>query len=204
MGFTLQFYVKENWDNKEYRKGIKMFLAFHFFFILFLISFIRTLFHNPGYYNTEYHHLYSITKFIKHLFIYLTKGKDLEFNFTEFLTNSNNSPINEDIREIVEIQKNLSERMNDISHCLSGYSSIEVTTRRGIYYEIQNMNNMNNEKAFVNSIDEDSVNSFENEYENFIKSNFDYNKMNNLTFYERSEEGTRFCGHCLIKKVILK
>ena len=69
-GFTIKFYKNSNWEDGVYRKGIILFFVFHFLFVMFTLSLLRTFFANPGYYDKEYVNLYSIIKFVKHIFIY--------------------------------------------------------------------------------------------------------------------------------------
>ncbi len=178
-----------------------IFISFHIFLILFIISLSRTFFSNPGYFDKEYENLFSIIKFVKNLFIYFTKWREPEFKFNEMMNNYEANLI-KDLEEIKNLKPILSEKLAEFSSSIgyvSRYNSIDVT-KKNILQDNEEIDNKE-KHAISLSLSEDILESFENELENFIKANDIYEKFNNLIFYDKSKENNRFCGFCLVKKV---
>jgi hypothetical protein len=114
-----------------------------------------------------------------------------------------NLTLDEDLEQIVNvIQPLLKEKMSDFSNCItytSKYNSIDVTKKN-----IDNEENEFKEKQGVSlTFNEDFLESFENELDNFIKENSHYDNLFKLPFYDKGKESSRFCGFCLVKKVKL-
>lgn len=201
-GFSLD--LKTNWKDTTYRQGMLIFIVYHFLLTLLLLSLLRSIFNNPGYYDDEYVNLYSLIKFIKHIFIYFIKWKDSDFKFDSIFLNDTAS-LKEDLTEIVKkIEPSITEKMIDISHSMtyiSKYNSIDVT-KKSIFAEIEDFQDARDKQTISQTFNEDVLDSFESELENFIKSHPFYEMLNNLPFMEKGKDKySRFCGFCLTKKV---
>jgi len=121
-----------------------------------------------------------------------------------------------DLSEIKEIKPILIEKLTDFSNSISAsalyvsrYYSIDVTKKKGVTAGISENDEIENkEKQAVSalsavslSFQEDIIESYEIDLDNFIRSNQLYTNLNNLIFYEKSKDASRFCGFCLVKKV---
>jgi hypothetical protein len=92
----------------------------------------------------------------------------------------------------------MTEFSNSLAYT-SRYNSIDVT-KKNIYAEIEDYDN-NKDKMVSHILNEDILESYENEFENFIRSDEIYNSLNKLIFHEKGKDSNRFCGYCLSKKV---
>ena len=60
IGFSLDFVSKENYEDSFYKFCIIKFIIFHILFSMFIISLIRTVLVNPGFFEKEYVFIYQI------------------------------------------------------------------------------------------------------------------------------------------------
>jgi len=54
IGFSLDFLNEENYKDPEYKYCIFKFFIFHFLFLMLIISIIRTVLIDPGFFEKEY------------------------------------------------------------------------------------------------------------------------------------------------------
>ena len=157
---------------------------------------------DPGHYEKEYINLYSITKFIKHIFTYFVKWREPDFKFKEMMENDNSS-FTEDLEDILEkIQPVLLEKMADYANSLanvSKHNSIDVN-KKNLTNETEDQVE-NNKQTISQTLTEDVIESYENEFENLILTDETYMEFNKLQFLTKDHETNRFCKFCLVKKV---
>jgi hypothetical protein len=169
-----------------------------------MISVIRVFFSDPGFFEKEYIDLYSIIKFIKYLFTYFIKWGDPDFKLSELIIKDKLNRV-EDLEEIIiRIEPILTERINEVSNSFAGiskYNSIDVT-KKNIHSELEDVNDGKEKECIPQTLHEDIIESFELELENFVKINEFYSVIDKLQFLEKGKDNNRFCGFCLIKKVI--
>jgi hypothetical protein len=158
---------------------------------------LRTIFSNPGFFEKEYLSIYSVTKFIKHLLTYFLQWKRKDFLFENLIKNEN-SNIKEDIEQVIDTEPHIVDKLSDNSISVSiKYHSIDVNLKKNTASEIEEEMK---EKERQNShlINDDAVESFEAEFEKFIKENELYDNLMKLEFVNDHN----FCRFCLTKKVI--
>lgn len=140
---------------------------------------------------------------MKHIFVYFIKWRDPDFKFNNMMLNDKSS-YSEDLEEILsKIEPMLSERMIEFSNSIayaSRYNSIDVT-KKNIYAEIEDLNENKDRGGVSQFLNEDILESFENELENFIRNHEVYQQLDKLQFHEKGKDNNRFCGFCLMKKV---
>jgi hypothetical protein len=124
-----------------------------------------------------------------------------------------NSTILQDLDAIIAMEDKLKEKMAEFSinyHYLSRYQSIDMT-KKSIISDIDNNNdNYNNDDLLVSrkektelfQYNEDIVEMFEEQYNNYIENNKMLKEYNKIQFFLRDYNNKRFCAFCLHKKVL--
>ena len=180
------------------------YVIFHVILLLFLISLIRTIFTNPGFYCHEYLELFSITKIIKCLFGFIVDQNQtgLEGNNFKF-SNSNRTSIFYVENEIKEIHDLIQKIPNEfISNACFGSENTHFQQNQDIFKEIEEYNKEQENLLDSQNINRNIFEKFEDEYLKFIESKIDHKFYGgHLTFHNLNKANSRICRYCLIKKV---
>ncbi len=103
----------------------------------------------------------------------------------------------EDIKYILDKERAVCEKMFAISNFNSmKFNSIHVT-------KISEISEIDEQiRKYTSQINDDIIEKYENEFENFIINNDEYTRLNKINFYEKDSRSYRFCSFCLHKKVV--